>query len=642
MASERLALILVVLLALGSLAYAASLVSSVHTYISDYADKTPFNRVYNTSADKYDNMSYVTYTSSGRNYSPFALPLKGNYWGGNMITYWGPDRYAVNKMVLGNNTSTDQYAGIKYTEEIRVWAAPYTYYDSVLKKVVAKHPYLAYDMEFSDKFGNPYIPVCTAKNASDNWATCSAPDNSGNHRIPVVFMGENWVLNEVDISESQTGIPADGINFTAGGAVTLAKEISFSTLHVNQTIPVGQYVLKFVDVTVPTENLPFGAAVIEIYDANGQKVYDTRIAAYNRMLWTAPNGYLVIARIYHTHYSESEPDSRWAQIAIQSAYVELRDDERLRFTFADPAMGTFYVPFWHAKLIWKNRGDDSTGVNATLPDSLSRIVIHNAEDIYIPGTKLQELGGMTGTPNASNTIQILPGYAKLNFSFYQLQPAANGNLLVQSTDWMDQKVYNSSTCTGNWTMAINVSALIFMAQNGGRFATQENGTYSDLIAFVGPGRMLFPGYWFMMRGKTPSGSTCYYLAPKNNTPGFLYDPGDGWQRITLNISSITYNGTHSVYQFKIEIPENAGNSQMAKYALYYNRTIRYAGPIESRFILNHTTYTQVTYGMNPEQTYLVNAGHISDRGTIMSFVSPYSTIFNERAAPAKAMYVLWK
>src|SRR3990167_868778 len=124
MASKRLALIFVVLLALGSVVYAGKFVTYWETYVTDYLDRTPLNRNYTTSWDKYDNIT--SYTFVGRNYSPFALPVSGSYLGGPQMAYFGPNRYAVNKVVLGSSVLKDLYAGKTYNEEMRVWTSLFT------------------------------------------------------------------------------------------------------------------------------------------------------------------------------------------------------------------------------------------------------------------------------------------------------------------------------------------------------------------------------------------------------------------------------------------------------------------------------------------------------------------------------------
>src|SRR3989338_9080045 len=96
-------------------------------------------------------------------------------------------------LALGSSVLKDLYAGKTYNEEMRVWTSLFTQYDAVEKKVVARYPNLAYDMEFSNDFNYEGIPICSAKNPNDNWANCpSQDDNSENHRMPVVFLGENW------------------------------------------------------------------------------------------------------------------------------------------------------------------------------------------------------------------------------------------------------------------------------------------------------------------------------------------------------------------------------------------------------------------------------------------------------------------
>ncbi len=279
-----------------------------------------------------------------------------------------------------------------------------------------------------------------------------------------------------------------------------------------------------------------------------------------------------------------------------------------------------------------------------LPDALSRIVIHNAMDPMIPVTKLQELGGSGGTPNASNTIQLVPGYAKLSFSFYQLQPPTKATLTVQTTSWISQKVYNSSTCQedGNVTV-LNGTVMAFIASGGLKLAMNATTPQSPIVAYRidndAPGGPYWPygdSVTFYLQGKSPiSGKTCFYKVI-NYTDGFVYNAGDGWQRIIPYKGGTYLNGAFVFAPRGAVIFENAGNGQTDAYLLKYNETT------PGRYALNQTLYMQVAYGMNPQQTYVVNAGHISDRGTVMSFMGPYRSVFNMRSEPAKAMYVLWK
>jgi hypothetical protein len=131
-------------------------------------------------------------------------------------------------------------------------------------------------------------------------------------------------------------------------------------------MPMGNgYVLKLVDITVPSSSTPYGVAVIEIYDPSGQKVKEDRIPAVpgsDLLTWTAPDGTKFMIKVYKATpgYTLS---AKWAEIAIYSDLLELQDGERIANSD------------WVAKIVFKNKEFSSSGTNDATPDVLHRIVL---------------------------------------------------------------------------------------------------------------------------------------------------------------------------------------------------------------------------------------------------------------------------
>ena len=359
------------------------------TLIQDYSDKYLQNRNSSTQEDLYN----TTIDISG-----FDVPTKNNYWAGlasnlNKISYPAgtggtpgqPARQAVKKIganefgTFATFNTKDNRAGKSYSESQTLWLYTETLWDDTLKKVVAKKPYISYRAQFSQSGDTYGIPMCTAlgSGAAGWWGSCTSSnatvygsttedDRSDRHRIAIKWLGEDWIISEMNLPDNTNSTISGATdvwinaayNFSAGGSVKLAKESSYGIVNIGQNLSAGNYVVKLVDITVPSSTLPYGAAVIEIYDANGQKVYDSRIASGSTMTWTSPDGTLIKVKVYKSTpgYTLS---AKWAEMAVYAQEIELKDDERLDVDNTN----------WYAKILWKNKGYDTGGQNTNV-DSL--------------------------------------------------------------------------------------------------------------------------------------------------------------------------------------------------------------------------------------------------------------------------------
>ncbi|MDO8339240.1 MAG: hypothetical protein Q7T16_01135, partial [Candidatus Burarchaeum sp.] len=307
-------------------------------------------------------------------YSPFKLPYQGGYadgpsFYGHQITT--PPTYEV----LGNYEVTDNNANITYNETVRLWKSFVKEYDNSTGKYVAKEIHTAYDMEFSmngDYYG---IPFCTTKdpNANGNWRICETSwDRSDAHRPNITFLGSTWVISELSFVGTNIIDHNTEENFTTGGYVKLANETAYGILYVanetnNLTADNGYYV-KLLDVTVPSSNQPYAAAVVGIYAPGGQLMQQTTIPdipGNNLYTWVAPDGTKLMIKVYMATPGYTLL-YKHAEMALYSREIMLRDGYSVEYSYPNPS--------WTAKIVWKNKEYNSSSTDI-MADTLNRIVL---------------------------------------------------------------------------------------------------------------------------------------------------------------------------------------------------------------------------------------------------------------------------
>ena len=112
------------------------------------------------------------------------------------------------------------------------------------------------------------IPVCTGDlnyTVYDDWTSCDALSNSrtDSHRVPVKFMGENWIISSMAAPSAALPSSTSAIN---GGQIKLAQEEKYGIINAGQTLQGNPFSVRVADISATTETVP--AVAFDILDAN--------------------------------------------------------------------------------------------------------------------------------------------------------------------------------------------------------------------------------------------------------------------------------------------------------------------------------------------------------------------------------------
>ncbi|MFA6035538.1 MAG: S-layer protein [Candidatus Micrarchaeia archaeon] len=619
------------------------------TLINDYTDKKTENR----NGSGLDDLYNTTFSEI----SGFDVPLKGQTWSGfettnNKITYQTGDgipsvyaRQAVKK-IGGSDFSSfatfntkDNYAGFSYTEDQQVWVYTETISDTTLKKVVAKKPFIAYRAQFS-KGGDTYgIPFCTTKasNASGWWGLCNSNDDrSDRHRVAIKWLGQDWIISEMNLPDN-TNVTAGGANditvntaynFSAGGSVKLAKESSYGIVHIGENLTAGNYVVKLVDITVPSTNVPYGAAAIEIYDANGQKVKEDRIAAVtgsDLMTWTAPDGTKIKIKVYKATPGYTLT-AKWAEMAIYAQEIELKDDEKLNDDNT----------YWKAKVLWKNKDYDSSNPNPNV-DALWGLELQNAADVDVYSTLKMDKGATLNIPKTDAILQLQYDGLTLTDADYDLLTFS-----PVTTVFTNFAEGTSGTCTSG----VSSGQQLILVTSGMANAFTISGITTNQFWVDLMNATSSPAFNNSNMSIYYNGGDCVHrLQPTSvTTASVQYNAGDGNQPI--NFITIAPGAATDNQTVNINVREDPGNTPATNGYDFWNLTMKINTSSANTWTFTSDTkvnYTEVTYGTRQGSMKEVEEGYVSARGSVFSSVdsgSGGSLVLKAAKKVAEAQYYL--
>jgi len=633
------------------------------TLINDYTDKKLENRNNGTNIGVTVDDLYNTTLSD---ISGFDVPQKGSTWLGfetttGKITYQNGEGISnvygrqVVKKISGSDFSPfatfntkDNYAGFSYAEDQQVWVYTETMSDTTLKKVVGKKPFVAYRAQFS-KGGDTYgIPYCTSKNstASGWWGACNSNDDrSDRHRIAIKWMGEDWIISEMNLPDATNSTfgGANDIwintvyNFSAGGSVKLAKESSYGIVHIGENLTAGNYVVKLVDITVPSTAIPYGAAAIEIYDANGQKVKEDRIPAVtgsDLMTWQAPDGTNLKIKVYKATPGYTLT-AKWAEMAIYAQEIELKDDEKLNDD----------NPYWKAKILWKNKDYDSGNPNTNV-DALWAIELHNSADVDVYSTLKMDKGATLNIPKTNAVIQLQYDGLTLTDADYDVL-----NIAPVQTTFNNMAHGSSGTCTfasdGSGANMTSGAQLLLVTSGLSNAFTIQGVTTNQFWVDILNNSGVSNGKQTNMSILMSTGGCVHVLSsPAAGAASQVqYNPGDGNQPIDFVMLQTATFATENV-TMAINMREDPGNTPSTNGYDNWNVTINSNTTPSGTWAFSSdtkTNYTEVKYGSKESARKEVEEGYVSARGTVFSSVdssSGGSIVFKVAKKVGEAQYYL--
>lgn len=323
------------------------------TLINDWVDRKTGNRDQSSSEDLYDtpgDASPLQYSQAVKKFTAMDLPT------------------------LATGSITDTYANVGYTEEQSLWVRAVTKYDDPLKKVVAAEPSAAHQVKFThDLYG---IPVATCnpddgaifpgygapRQTAATDRSCSESDRTDRHRVMIKFLGEDYIIADMNPPAAMVSDASDtSSGMASGGSVTLAKEVAYGIVHINETLSTGVYYAKLTGVTVVGST---AYASIRIYGAsNNSLLAEMQIAEGSSYAWNAPDGSRLFIHIYKINPAQ-DPAYVWSETVLRSGELQLVDGQQLSADCAN----------WNARLFWKNKDPykDSKYV-----DSLRAIILRS-------------------------------------------------------------------------------------------------------------------------------------------------------------------------------------------------------------------------------------------------------------------------
>ncbi|MEW6748798.1 MAG: hypothetical protein AB1295_03770 [Candidatus Micrarchaeota archaeon] len=359
--------------------------------IGDYINRELLDRESNTAGD-----SDAEYEIGGSDTSENANPFTdGN--GGSI----GPtETFLYN--VDGNQLSSfadftvvDDDSGNTYVEMQDLWIRGDNRFDSDPDEVVGRLDFLAYTLKFDGPGGDEMgIPECTDSEDND-YAVCKADvgdttidDATETHRVKIWFLGEEWIISEMNAPNTATGAELTSENVLVnGGSVKLAKESVSGILNQGESLPVDDLKFQLDDLEAHGDTT---SAILSVLDANGN------ILKKDKVNPGTTKEFNVAGKTYRFHVYKVAPGytfgAKWADVAIFAEELELVDGQELN---EDENNNEGY----EVSLGWKNMDagpDDGDDVDPEPddPDTLRTIVIYSdsIEDISSSGDEVLEEG----------------------------------------------------------------------------------------------------------------------------------------------------------------------------------------------------------------------------------------------------------
>ncbi|VVC04657.1 Uncharacterised protein [Candidatus Burarchaeum australiense] len=623
------------------------------TLINDYTDKYLGNRNMSTTDDIYNTTTDIT---------GFDVPTTNNYWTGlesttNKFDFLtqsygsgaGQPRQAVKKISGTDftpfatfNTKDSSAADFTYTEDQTLWVSSLTDWNSQYKTIVAEKPELAYRAAFSKGGDNYGIPYCTIKNSTAGgwWGACDSDDSrTDRHRVAVKWLGEDWIISEMNLPDNVNSTSGSGTgawitvnpayNFSAGGSVKLAKESSYGVVRIGENLSAGNYIVKLTDITVPSSTIPYGAAVFEIYDSNGQLLKQDRIPSGSTYSWAAPDGTTVKVKVYKATPGYTLT-AKWAEMAVYSQEIELKDGQILDDNNKK----------WYTKVLWKNREFESSAPSPAV-DTLWALELINTKDNELASTHMQK-GATYNIPTKNPVLQMQ--YDALDLVEGSDYDSLTFNLITGS-----MPIYDAS-CTSGTNRDSGTQLMQVTSGQSNAFTISGQTVSSFYIELQNSTSATAGANGGVVFANTGSCNARLSEVLLNASGGVTvnYNPGDGDQPINF----VAEPALNAGVWFKFGVREDPGNNPAGRTPAgtaydYWNVTVLGNASAGASYTfatgngLKQINYTDVVYGIGGGATYppaTPDLGFISARGSKFSNLETTSLTFNIAKRPAQALY----
>ena len=348
--------------------------------IGDYVDRSLEDRytdsensdqaytVYDDFEDA-DANPFQNYVGHGLTNSDFA----------NVDTDTNPDDTALYDIGSGNFapfadvTLANARLNKKYVEKQDFWTHGRVKWDDADHQLYGDVLFGSYTALLDSK-GDYGIPVCPGKEeltTTHPWADCAGTtDSLPSYRVFVKFLGEDWVISEVDGigGAVPTDVADKEVYQIDGSKVKLAKEAKYGIINVGETMetPNG-YKIRLDDISRETGGENAHPAIVTVLDANGNTVCQDQVypGETKQSLCDTPTGIKL-------HVYQTAPGlnfiAKWAEMAVYSDEIELESNK----DFLDSSDTD-----WKVYLGWTNKNAATTHDD---PEYLREIILYNWEN----------------------------------------------------------------------------------------------------------------------------------------------------------------------------------------------------------------------------------------------------------------------
>ncbi|MEW6722464.1 MAG: hypothetical protein AB1324_04330 [Candidatus Micrarchaeota archaeon] len=346
--------------------------------IGDFLNRELFDREPNTVGDT-DSEYQLTTSDTSDTANPFT---DGTGTGGDIgvseVFLYRVDGGQFS--VFQDQTITDEDAGNTYVEKQDLWIKGDNHVDPDTEDVVGRVEFLAYSLKFDGPGGDEFgIPECTDAEQND-FAMCKSvdagdtdiDDATETHRVKIWFMGEQWIISEMEAPDTDTGDELENENeIVNGGMVKLAKEAIGGIINQGEHLPVDN--LKFQLDDLEAHGDTGVSAILSILDANGNILQKDKVSPGQTKEFN------VQGKVYRFHVYKVAPGytfgAKWADVAIYSEELELVDGQELD-------QDDDSNPGYTVALGWKNMDSDSddgddVDPEPDDPDTLRTIIVYS-------------------------------------------------------------------------------------------------------------------------------------------------------------------------------------------------------------------------------------------------------------------------
>jgi hypothetical protein len=611
--------------------------ATIATLVNDFIDRTTLNRNRTASEDKYDSsLSELSDTVSPfKNVSLSTGETQALYKVGSDFTPFAD--YAIQ----------DPKSDLRVTENQALWVAGKNTFDTSKDDVTSKLDMVAYTVKFA---GNDYgIPLCTSDTNGSDYSSCTSTSAmTENHRVPLKFLGSQWVISEITKPSTATALP--GLESAAvGGVVKIAKESSYGIINVGDKLDSGEVQIKLSDISVATGSTNQHPAILDILDSSGKVISQQQVNPGDTYNYRTDTGKSIRIHVYQTSPGFTL-NAKWAEMAVYS--------DELTLTSGSSKVDDNNAN-WKPIITWKNKEASATD---TVTDSLRSIIIY--ADNTLSGNSQMTDGFRKGDSmniiQSPSPFQLTYGgldltaddYSQLRFAIINRDTfvvaagaGSQSSCTVGTFQENDTRLVQITSATPN-AFTVNgesVDTMFWSMENNSqgdnqyvyyKTASSTESCYHKLASTAGGQGVATPQIKFSVAGDNPAYGSINMTAQQNTT-------NMGATR------SFTPYGVIQVYEDGGKFQAQSSVADVWTFPIFGTTAINTVGSYSFKPTTTSTNtqmnYTSVTGGAVSGLTGSlsnVDTPHISERGSMFTDYSTDVVTIKIAKKPAKATWTL--